>query len=95
MPAEVEVYSATWCKRCKELKPEIETVCIAAGATLKYIDATDWDDDAIEAANIRSLPTLRTRIGSDQPWVDYIAATFAAWKEAILATASVAPTEDF
>jgi thiol-disulfide isomerase/thioredoxin len=94
MPAvEVKVFSAPWCKRCNELKPEITTVCAATGVALTQVNVDEWDEDDMAAADIRSLPTIRMRVG-EEAWVDYTAHTFAAWKEAVVATVSAAPSGD-
>jgi thiol-disulfide isomerase/thioredoxin len=94
MPSiQVQMISAPWCKRCALMKPDIlRTVnMVNAGFTYLNFDELEEDDEAKLA--VTALPTVRMRV-DDGDWKAYPAGEISVWKEAILALAPVAPTED-
>ena len=94
MSVEVQIISAVWCKRCQTIKPEVESLCAMAGATLTKLDMDKLEEEDDPLFNeIKSLPTIRMKIAEGQ-WTTYTATTFDEWKTAIVATASVAPVAD-
>jgi hypothetical protein len=91
-PVTVEIISAPWCKRCHIVKPAVAATCALVGARLTYVEFDDLDEAA--QASITSLPTIRMRIGADENgWSIWTANTLDDWTTAIMATASVAPTD--
>jgi len=88
---EVEVISAAWCKRCHTIKPEVEALCKAAGASLKVVDFEEMEEE--EKTMIKSLPTIRMRLGGS--WVSYTANTLDEWKTAITAASLRQGDTDF
>ena len=94
MSVEVEMLSAAWCKRCAELRPEVERLCKLTGATMTYVDFDEREEDDERKIAVKSLPTIRMKEPGGA-WTIWTAATFAAWSEAIVATAPITSTEDF
>jgi thiol-disulfide isomerase/thioredoxin len=88
---EVEIVSAAWCKRCHTIKPDVEALCKAAGTVLKVVDFEEMEEE--EKAVIKSLPTIRMRLGPEAPWASYTATTLDEWKAAI-ATAVLGQVSD-
>ena len=41
---EVQFISASWCKKCVELKPEANQLCSIAGIIMKIIDFDEMDE---------------------------------------------------
>lgn len=72
----VEFISAPWCGRCKTIKPEIVTLCQAAGVALTYVELDDMEE--ADKETIKSLPTLRTYT-KDSVEI-HTATTLEAWK---------------
>lgn len=94
MPSEVRMISATWCKRCQTMKPDVVEACRRAGATLIYVDYDELEEDSPMKA-IKSLPTFQIRIGTD--WKSFVANDYSDW-EALLMSQAVAVssnTDDF
>lgn len=92
MPAIVELISAPWCKRCHTVKPDVAATCAVVGASLTYVEYDDLDEAT--QATVTSLPTIRMRIDEGSAWTIWTANTLVEWKEAIMATVSVAPSAD-
>jgi len=92
---EVQLITATWCGRCKTIKPEVEAICKMNGATFTIIDLESLDEE--EAAMIKSLPTIRVRAaGSSDLWTVYTTATLDAFKQDLTAKSLAHPAyEDF
>lgn len=85
--------SAPWCKRCAEMKPDILQATNMAGATFTYLNFDEMEEDDELKQAVKALPSLRMRVG-DGEWKLYAAGEVGAWKEALLAAASVAPATD-
>ena len=95
MTTEVVLVSATWCGRCKIIKPDVEALCKTAGATFTVVDYDDLEEDDPVKQTIKALPTIRMRCG-DSTWSTYTPSEIETWKSAMLSTAAT-PTsgEDF
>lgn len=91
--AEVEIISATWCKRCHIIKPEVAELCKLSGVAFTVRDMDEMDEK--EQANIKRLPTIRMRMAPDAGWMIYTADTLDAWKAEIarIALASAEATD--
>ncbi len=72
----VELISAPWCGRCKTVKPEVVTLCQAAGVPLFFVDLDDMEE--ADKDTIKSLPTLRTYTAAGVQI--HTATTLEAWK---------------
>jgi hypothetical protein len=94
MPTEVEFISASWCKRCGELRPEVERRCQLTGAAMTYVDFDEIDETDERKDIVKSLPTIRMR-SDGGTWTIWTAATFNAWVDAITATSAFTGVEDF
>ena len=81
MPAEVQMISAPWCKRCSVIKPGVEQVCKTVGATLTILDYDDLEDDSPIKKLVSALPTLVIDGKAYKP------ADSDAWREVLLASA--------
>ena len=73
----VEFISASWCGRCKTVKPDVITLCQAAGVPLTFVDLDDMEE--ADKDTIKSLPTLRTYTVTGGVQI-HTAATLEAWK---------------
>ena len=95
MTTEVVLVSATWCGRCKLIKPEVEALCKTAGATFTVVDYDELEEDDPVKVAVKALPTIRMRVAGGS-WATYIPAEIEAWKAAMI-SAAVVPTagEDF
>lgn len=84
MPATVavEYVSASWCKRCHELKPIMTTICAVSGVKPTVIDYDALEEDDPVRATVTSLPMIRMRI-NDGDWILYTAAQLEDWKAKI------------
>ena len=82
---EVVFISASWCKRCYSIKPEIAKVCALAGATLTFVNFDEMDDS--DKAEIRSLPTIR------MDGVAYTSDSVDTWKTNIYAKTTMSTTD--
>lgn len=94
---EVQLITATWCGRCKTIKPEVESICKMSGATYTVVDMETLEED--EAATIKSLPTIRVRASAAPaeaggPWTVYTAATLDAFKQDLTARSLAHPAYD-
>lgn len=96
---EVELISATWCGRCKTIKPEVAAACAVAGARFAVVDYDELDDCDPVKNSVTALPMIRMRLGEETPWEAYTPAQLSVWKEAMMAAAAAAATattgEDF
>lgn len=54
------LYTATWCSKCKMIKP-----FVADHVTIQLVD--DWDNDAAAAVGLKGIPTLQTDDGVLHP----------------------------
>jgi len=88
MPAKVEFISAPWCGRCKTLRPAVEETCRLSGAQFCYVNMDDLDEDDPLKESIKALPTMRTRLTPDSPWVLWVPAQLEEWKTALFAAAT-------
>jgi hypothetical protein len=88
---EVQIISATWCKRCHAIKPEVAALCVTAGATLTVVDYDELEDDDPVKKSVTALPTIRMR--SEGDWVSYTPADLDKWKTDVAALAA-APSND-
>ena len=86
----VEMITASWCGRCKEIKPEVTALCQMAGIPLTFVDYAKMEDEDTES--IKSLPTLRTCTKNGV--VDHTASTFEDWKTLIKSLAVAAVSTD-
>jgi thiol-disulfide isomerase/thioredoxin len=96
--AEVELLTATWCKRCKEIKPVVQQTCtMVGGVSYREVDYDELaDDDPVKIA-VKALPTIRVRTGSAGEWRIFLPAEIEAWRSYMLnsvAFASVGATVD-
>jgi hypothetical protein len=81
MPIEVKLVSASWCKRCVTIKPDVEALCKTAGATLMIIDFDELEEDDIVKRTVKALPTIL------MDGKAYTPTELDAWREAIAAAA--------
>ena len=72
----VELISAPWCARCKTIKPEVVTLCQAAGVPLTFVELDDMEEADMDT--IKSLPTLRTYTATGV--LIHTATTLEDWK---------------
>ena len=82
----VEFITATWCARCKEIKPRVVQVCAAAGVELVFFDYADLEEE--EKGTISSLPTIRYK------GTTYVTDTIEDWVTAV-ASQKLVLTEEF
>jgi thiol-disulfide isomerase/thioredoxin len=95
MSIEVVLVSASWCARCKIIKPDVEALCKTAGATFTIVDYDELEEDDPVKQAVKALPTIRMRAGHGS-WTTYVPAEIDTWKNAMISAAAV-PTsgEDF
>ncbi len=89
---QVQLVSASWCKRCAVIKPDVAALCKTAGATLTIIDFDELEEDDPVKRAVTALPTI---LMNDKA---YTPAEFDAWRSAITAAAvasAVGGDEDF
>lgn len=84
----VQLISATWCKRCVELKPRIKDLCRIAGASFEEINYDELDEEDPLKMQITSLPTIRLRLQTTE-WKNYTAKDFSMWEEQMLLHAQI------
>jgi len=82
----VEFITATWCARCKEIKPRVVQVCAAAGVELVFVDYTDLEEE--EKGILTSLPTIRYK------GTTYVTDTIEDWVAAV-ASQKLVLNDDF
>ena len=80
---EVQIISASWCKRCGTVKPDVAKFCGMNGAVFTEVDYDAMDDGA-EKDTVKSLPTIRMRLSPSAPWFTYTADTLDIWKSDIV-----------
>ena len=85
---EVQIISAPWCKRCHIIKPEVARYCTMTGLELVAVDYEEMEE--AEKNTVKSLPTIRMRVSSTDPWSTYTADTLETWKTDIV---KLAPTD--
>lgn len=83
MTIEVQIISASWCKRCGIIKPDVAQYCALNGAALTVVDYEEELDEK-EKEGIKSLPTIRMKRISETVWMIYTADTIEAWKTDIV-----------
>lgn len=81
--AEVELLTATWCKRCKEIKPVVQQTSAMAGASYREVDYDGLEDDDPVKVAVKALPTIRVRLLTVEgsPWQVFLPAELDAWKD--------------
>jgi len=89
---EVQLISAPWCKRCTVIKPDVASCAAMNGATLTVVDYEEMEE--AEKAEIKSLPTIRLRLGPMGSWTVFTADTLELFKTT-LAQASLRQSTDF
>lgn len=92
---EVVLVSATWCKRCNELKPEIQRLCAAAGIAFSVVDFDELEEDDPVKLSVKALPTIRMRSSSATAWTVYRPTELDAWRAAVTALPVATSGEDF
>lgn len=93
MPAEVQVISAPWCKRCQVVKPSVAEYCKISGASYAVVEYDELEES--EQATVKSLPTIRMRVNPDAGWLIFTADTIDAWREMVTKISLVAVDTDF
>jgi thiol-disulfide isomerase/thioredoxin len=86
----VEMITASWCGRCKEIKPEVTALCEMTSIPLTFVDYTKMEEE--DTASIKSLPTLRTY--TKDSVIDHTATTFEDWKTLVKSLAAAAVSTD-
>ena len=84
----VELISAPWCGRCKTIKPDVITLCQAAGVPLTFVDLDDMEE--VDKDTIKSLPTLRSY--TTEGILVHTATSLEEWKVLIQKTATIVTT---
>lgn len=83
--AEVELLTATWCKRCKEIKPVVQQTSAMAGATYREVDYDELEDDDPVKVAVKALPTIRVRMMTEgSEWRVFVPAELDAWLDYML-----------
>jgi thiol-disulfide isomerase/thioredoxin len=84
--AEVELLTATWCKRCKEIKPVVQQISAMIGASYREVDYEELEDDDPVKVAVKALPTIRVRLLTVEgsPWRVFVPAELEAWNEFML-----------
>ena len=90
MSASVELISASWCKACIRVKPEITATCRATGASLTITDYDEMDEG--QQASIKHLPLIRLT-KTDGTVSEYQVDTLNEWKEAMVQCVSISTTD--
>ena len=94
MPSEVRMITATWCKRCHTMKPDVISACKLAGANLSFIDFDELEEED-PLKGVKSLPTLQIMV--DGEWKSFGATEYSAWGEVLMSQVVLTPSnnEDF
>jgi hypothetical protein len=84
--AEVELLTASWCKRCKEIKPVVQQTCALTGASYREIDYDALEDDNPVKTAVTALPTVRVRLTADvavgdRGWQTFVPAELEKWRD--------------
>ena len=83
--AEVELLTATWCKRCKEIKPVVQQTSAMAGASYREVDYDVLEDDDPVKVAVKALPTIRVRMAAEgSEWRVFVPAEMDAWLDFML-----------
>lgn len=48
----MKLYTATWCSKCKMIKPFLSP-------KVQIVDVTNWTDDQVRELGLKGLPTLQ------------------------------------
>lgn len=81
MTEAVQIISATWCKRCVTIKPEVQLICSMNNIACTVVDFDeDLDENDALKAEIKSLPTILYRAPGSDKWDAYTVATLDSWK---------------
>lgn len=94
MTTEVVLISATWCARCKLIKPDVEVVCRNVDAIFSIVDYDDLEEDDPVKKSVVALPTIRMRRG-DGEWTSYKPSELETWRASMLEGAVKTTGEDF
>jgi hypothetical protein len=79
--ADVEILTASWCKRCKDIKPGVQSTCAITGATYREVDYDELDDaDPVKIA-VKALPTIRVRMTGETFWRVFVPAELDVWRD--------------
>lgn len=93
---EVVLVSATWCKRCGELKPDIIRLCAIAGISFAIVDYDELEDDDPIKTSVKALPTIRMRKAGETDWRNYTPAEIETWRAEVTALpVAVTGDDDF
>ena len=92
---EVVLVSATWCKRCNELKPEIRNLCAAVGVKFSILDYDDLEEEDPVKLSVKALPTIRMRPSGRAEWIIYRPTEIEGWRAAMTALPVSTSGEDF
>ena len=89
--------SASWCKACRPVKPEVAATCQKVDVPLTIIDFDEMETE--EQASIKHLPLIRV-IHADGTDASYHVDTIGQWKELMMSSAlssssSSSSLEDF
>ena len=79
--AEVEILTASWCKRCKDIKPVVQSTCAIASATYREVDYDELDDNDPVKIAVKALPTIRVRVTGETTWRTFLPAELDAWRD--------------
>lgn len=89
----IEYYGATWCKVCKDIKPDIEKLSSDFGIPFIEYDIDDLEGDE-RVTNIKKVPTIR--IYQDNVMIEEITTKHVdSIKNTILSIKKVIITDDF
>jgi hypothetical protein len=91
MPSEVRMITATWCKRCHTIKPDVVEACRFAGANLVFIDFDEIEEDN-PLKGVKSLPTMQILI--DKEWKSFSANEYSDWNALLMSQAVISPAND-
>ncbi len=86
--AEVELVTASWCKRCKEIKPDVQRVCGLVGVSYREVDYDDLEDDSPVKQSVTALPTIRVHLASAMPneWRIFVPSQLDEWRNYMMNT---------
>ncbi len=76
----VKYISATWCKRCHELRPTVNSTCSLLNIPLNFQDYDDLTEE--ESARITSLPTLYHHVDGKE--IKYGAKEIESWTQQMM-----------
>jgi hypothetical protein len=79
--ADVEILTASWCKRCKDIKPIVQSTCALTGATYREVDYDELEDADPVKLSVKALPTIRVRVAGEMAWRIFVPAELDAWRD--------------